>query len=66
MLDIKLSNLSTLYRSPSQSTDEFVNFLSKFEDSLFSTLSKKPLLTCILGGLNAKSPTVSDKIFVKK
>ena len=47
--------LSSLNRSPSQSTDEFHNFLSKFEDNLFSIISKKPFLTCFLGNFNVKS-----------
>ena len=59
ILEMKLNGksviLSTLYRSPSQSTDEFDNFFSKFEDNLFSIISKKPFLTCILGDVNAKS-----------
>ena len=47
--------LSTLCRSPSQSTDEFDNSLSKFEENLFSIKLKKPFLTCILSDFNAKS-----------
>ena len=51
IFEVKLNGksviLSTLYRSPSpfQFTDEFDNFLSKFEDNLFSIISKKPF-TC--------------------
>ena len=56
ILEIKLNGksmiLSTLYRSRSQSTDEFENFLSEFEDKLFSIISQKPVLTCILGNIN--------------
>ena len=49
ILEIKLNGksviLSTLCRSPSQSTNKFDNFLSKFEDNLFSITLKKPFLT---------------------
>ena len=51
----KVLILLTLYRSPFQLNDEFDNFISKFEDNLFSITSKKLFLTCILGGFNAKS-----------
>ena len=46
---------STLYRSPSQSLDEFENFLTDFEDCLSSMCSKNPDLITILGDFNAKS-----------
>ena len=49
LLEIILSGKSVIssaiYRSPSQSTNQFNNFLSKFEDNSFSIISKKPYLT---------------------
>ena len=43
ILEVKLNRksviLSTLYRSLSQLTDEFDNFLSKLEDNLFYIIS---------------------------
>ena len=48
-------SLSVIYRSSSQSTIEFDEFLSNFEDILNTTASFNSLLTTILGGFNARS-----------
>ena len=59
ILEIKCNGksviLTTLYRTSSQSTDEFNNFLSKFEDNSFLIISKKNFLTYILVDYNAMS-----------
>ena len=45
----------TLYRSPSQTMDEFDLFLEKFENDLQNLLNKNPFLITVLGDFNAKS-----------
>ena len=59
ILELKLKRktivLSTLYRSPSQTADEFESFMKNFEVNLNSMMSKKPFLTCVLGDFNTKS-----------
>ena len=47
-LNIKSAILSTLQRLVFQFTDEFDNFLSKFEENLFSIISKKNFLNVFL------------------
>ena len=47
--------LSTLYRSRSQSTDEFDNFFFKVRGQFIFHNIKETFLTCILGDINAKS-----------
>ena len=47
--------IGVIYRSPSQSTAEFEEFLSNFEDILNTTASSSSLFTIILGDFNARS-----------
>lgn len=58
VLEIKLNRksiiLSTLYRSPSQSSEEFENLLFKVWKQFTIITSKKPFLTCILGDFNVE------------
>ena len=47
--------LCTLYRSPSQSSEEFDIFMQNFESDLGCIADKNPYLIVILGDFNAKS-----------
>ena len=47
--------IGVIYRSPNQSTAEFEDFLSNFEDILNTTASSSSLFTIILGDFNARS-----------
>ena len=47
--------LMTLYRSPSQSNDEFDNFMTNFELTLDVINNMDPFLFIVLGDFNAKS-----------
>ena len=47
--------IGVIYRSPNQSTAEFEEFLSNFEDILNTTVSSSSLFTIILGDFNARS-----------
>ena len=47
--------IGVIYRSPSQSTAKFEEFLSNFEDILNTTVSSSSLFTIILGDFNARS-----------
>ena len=51
----KLCNFIVLYRSPSQSQDDFETFLKKFELNLDTILANDPFLTVVLGDFNFKS-----------
>ena len=53
----------SLYRSPSQSADEFENFLNKLNLTMESITQKNSFLTVVLGDFNAKSSKwwVDDK-----
>ena len=51
----KLCNFIVLYRSPSQSQDDFETFLKNFELNLDTTLANNPFLTVALGDSNVKS-----------
>ena len=50
----KLCNFISLYRSPSQSSDEFENFVYNLDLSLQALTQKNPFLTVIIGDFNAK------------
>ena len=45
--------IGVVYRSPSQNSAEFKNFLSDFDELLSKTASTKSLVTIILGDVNA-------------
>ena len=45
----------TIYRSPSQNTEEFEEFLQNFEKLLLDISKRKPFMTIILGDFNARS-----------
>ena len=51
----KLCNFVALYRSPSQSQDEFETFAKKLELNLDTISANNPFLTVVLGDFNAKS-----------
>ena len=53
--DNKKGYITVLYRSPSQSSSEFDNFLSGFENMLNVISSCKPDFSIILGDFNARS-----------
>ena len=54
MITNKLSNIVSLYRSPSPNRDEFENFINNLNLTLESITEKKPFLTILLGDFNAK------------
>ena len=51
----KRCTIVSLYRSPSQSADEFDNFLNKLNLTVESITQKNPFLTAVIGNFNAKS-----------
>ena len=50
----------TLYRSPSQTADEFDKFIDKLDQVLHSIHQLNPSFTILLGDFNAKSSTWSN------
>ena len=54
MISNKLCKFISLYRSPSQSTDEFENFVYDLDLTLEALTQKNPFLTVITGDVNAK------------
>ena len=51
----KCCKFSWLYRSPSQTEDEFETFLKNFESTLDKVHENNPFITVVLGDFNAKS-----------
>ena len=51
----KLYTIVSRYRSPSQSADEFDNFLKKLNLTMESITQKNPFLTVVIGDFNARS-----------
>ena len=51
----KLCNFVALYRSPSQSQDEFEKLAKNLELNLDTISANNPFLTVVLGDFNAKS-----------
>lgn len=51
----KLGNLIFLYRSPSQTIEEFETFVKNLELNLEFTFNKNPYLTIVIADFNAKS-----------
>ena len=47
--------VSVIYRSPSQSTDEFDSFISNFENFLNDINKRKPSLSLVTGDFNSRS-----------
>ena len=54
MISNKLCNIISLYRPPSQSSDEFENFVYSLTLTLEVLTQKNPFLTVILGDFKAK------------
>ena len=54
MISNKLCNFISLYRSPSQSSDEFEDFVYNLDLTLEALTQKNPFLTAIIGDFNAK------------
>ena len=50
----KLCTFVSLYRSPSQSANEFENFLNKLNLTMESITQKNPFLTVVIGNFNAR------------
>ena len=50
----KLCNIVSLYRSPSQNSYEFENFINNLNLTLESITENKPFLTILFGDFNAK------------
>ena len=57
----KLCVLVALYRSPSQSHNEFSSFVTNSEPALQVITLRKPFLTMLLGDFNAKNKLWSDQ-----
>ena len=55
MVGDKLCNFIALYRSPSQSQDQFESFKENLELNLESAVQNNPFLVVLLGDFNAKS-----------
>ena len=51
----KFCKFSCLYRSPSQTQDEFEIFLKNFESTLDKIHENNQFMTVVLGDVNAKS-----------
>ena len=51
----KTCNFISLYRSPSQTQDEFEKFIDNLELNLETLCQNNPFLTVLIGDLNAKS-----------
>ena len=51
----KLCTIMSLYRSPSQSSDKFDNFLNKLNLTMESITQKNPFLSVVIGDFNARS-----------
>ena len=51
----KCCKFNCLYRSPSQTQDEFETFLKNFESTLDKIHENNPFMTVVLGDFNAKS-----------
>ena len=54
-LCVTLCAAVSLYRSPSQSADEFDNFLNKLNLTMESIIQKNPFLTVVIGDFNVSS-----------
>ena len=50
----KTCNFVSLYRSPSQTKDEFENFIKNLELNLEHIANKSPFLIVVLGDFNAR------------
>ena len=57
----KTCNFVALYRSPSQSQDDFENFADNFEMMLERLAQKNPFLLTAIGDFNAKSSNWYNK-----
>ena len=59
ILEISINNKNgyvvSLYRSPSQTPDEFDSFINNFEKLIIDIYSRKADFVLIIGGFNAKS-----------
>ena len=66
VIELNINNkkgyIISLYRSPSQSTDEFEEFLIRFDQTLHNICSLNPSFTMILGDFNAKSTSWYDHV----
>ena len=51
----KICNFISLYRSPSQTQDEFKKFIDKLELNLKTLCQNNPFVIVLIGDLNAKS-----------
>ena len=54
-LDQNKCIIGTVYRSPSQNSDEFESFLSNFEFVLQDISNRNPYLTLLLGDYNSRN-----------
>ena len=51
----KVSNSISLYRSPSQTLDDFETFSKNFKLNLENIVHRNPFLVVVIGDFNAKS-----------
>ena len=57
----KTCNFVSLYRSPSQTKDEFENFIKNLELNLEHIANKSPFLIVVLGDFNAKMQDITER-----
>ena len=55
MIENKICNFITLYRSPSQNQDDFQAFIDNLEMNLETLAQRNPYLMVVIGDFNAKS-----------
>ena len=61
----KLCTIVSLYRSPSQSADEFDNFLNKLNLTMESITQNNPFLTVVIGDFNGRKNVITEKYNLK-
>ena len=54
-IDDKVGNFISLYRSPSQTLDDFETFSKNFELNLEAIVHRNPFLVVVIGDFNVKS-----------
>ena len=66
MISNKLCNFISRYRSPSQSSDEFENFVYNLDLMLEALTQKNPFLTVIIGDLMLNLNLINGVLPIKQ